>query len=590
MLYLKRILIVGLSFVVGLINIIGNNYTVFALEKNTLVHQNVMSMIQSQRGGLFDPIYTESLEDNWQGDYIYYGEDTDGSALKWQLLDSDNKDFSKNANSTMFLFSDKTIGTSFWYRENDYGFDYSNVKPGETPIYWQKGYEWDKSDLKTNMEDEMKNKFSSIENEGIIFSSKSSEDAQNVAVGLEKLGTTEMTASKWFPLSIQELTNKCYGFSSVPFNRNQAPLGLHTGDKSRVSSDDKNYLIRSYEEHWTKPMENGMRYHPVFVLNSNSVYGANCARGLNYGNMNTVQSMRPAMNIDTSKVMLVKSHNQKEIIGIKAVNDSKTNEFKLTLLDDKQKLNIENIKTERDKITFDFEAIGNGKYLSVVVQDENNNVMYYGNIKDNLDKVNVGTMTIDLNQIGLNSKSFSSGEYKLSIFTEQLNFDKKTDYSSKFVDVEVVQNNVPPAVINKVPTIVAEDKVLTVGDTFDPLKDVTAYDNEDGIIKLTEANIAANDVNTNKEGTYNVTYKVTDKQGASSTKTITIDVIERIVIPENKPVDKTNNDTNSSNSSKLPQTGDINNIGVLAVTLMMSGSIVIGCNRKKSKANSLSEK
>lgn len=42
---------------------------------------------------------------------------------------------------------------------------------------------------------------------------------------------------------------------------------------------------------------------------------------------------------------------------------------------------------------------------------------------------------------------------------------------------------------------------------------------------------------TNKEGTYNVTYKVTDKQGASSTKTITIDVIERIVIPENKPVD-----------------------------------------------------
>ena len=126
-------------------------------------------MIQSQRGGLFDPIYTESLEDNWQGDYIYYGEDTDGSALKWQLLDSDNKDFSKNANSTMFLFSDKTIGTSFWYRENDYGFDYSNVKPGETPIYWQKGYEWDKSDLKTNMEDEMKNKFSSIENEGIIF-------------------------------------------------------------------------------------------------------------------------------------------------------------------------------------------------------------------------------------------------------------------------------------------------------------------------------------------------------------------------------------------------------------------------------------
>ena len=33
---------------------------------------------------------------------------------------------------------------------------------------------------------------------------------------------------------------------------------------------------------------------------------------------------------------------------------------------------------------------------------------------------------------------------------------------------------------NRIPTISASDKTLTVGDTFDPLKDVSATDKEDG--------------------------------------------------------------------------------------------------------------
>ena len=71
---------------------------------------------------------------------------------------------------------------------------------------------------------------------------------------------------------------------------------------------------------------------------------------------------------------------------------------------------------------------------------------------------------------------------------------------------------------NTAPTISANDVTLNVGDTFEPLANVTATDKEDGTITLTKDNIVANDVDTSKAGTYHVTYKVTDKNGASAKK------------------------------------------------------------------------
>lgn len=83
-----------------------------------------------------------------------------------------------------------------------------------------------------------------------------------------------------------------------------------------------------------------------------------------------------------------------------------------------------------------------------------------------------------------------------------------------------VKNWVP---INAAPVIKATDKTLTVGDTFDPKADVTATDEEDG--DLTDKIIVEkNDVNTDVAGKYEVTYKVTDRKGATSRKTIIVTV------------------------------------------------------------------
>jgi hypothetical protein len=106
---------------------------------------------------------------------------------------------------------------------------------------------------------------------------------------------------------------------------------------------------------------------------------------------------------------------------------------------------------------------------------------------------------------------------------------------AKFTKTITVTVNPKMEVINQAPVIKAEDKTLTVGDTFDPKKDVTATDAEDG--DLTEKiEIVENTVDTNKAGEYKVTYKVTDSKRATAVKTIKVTVKDKEVIPPIDPV------------------------------------------------------
>ena len=174
--------------------------------------------------------------------------------------------------------------------------------------------------------------------------------------------------------------------------------------------------------------------------------------------------------------------------------------------------------------------------------------------------------------------------------------------------------------LNYVPTINATDKVLTVGDNFNPLNGVTAFDKEDGDIKLTKDNVIVNNVNMDVAGTYNVTYKVTDKNGASVVKTITVTVKDKEANkpitpekPEEKPPveekpevtppvedngDNSNTGSNSNNvnkpdnenesgdesnstTNKLPNTGTPVGTGALSVLGMLSAFVGTKLLKKK---------
>ena len=89
-------------------------------------------------------------------------------------------------------------------------------------------------------------------------------------------------------------------------------------------------------------------------------------------------------------------------------------------------------------------------------------------------------------------------------------------------------------VLNEAPVIHATDKTITVGDTFDPKAGVTATDAEDGDLTA-KIIVEKNDVDTTKAGKYEVTYKVTDNQGATRTKTITVTVNPKMEVLNEAP-------------------------------------------------------
>ena len=84
--------------------------------------------------------------------------------------------------------------------------------------------------------------------------------------------------------------------------------------------------------------------------------------------------------------------------------------------------------------------------------------------------------------------------------------------------------------INNLPVINASNKTIKVGDKFNPMTGVTATDKEDGNITK-HIKVIENTVNTNKADTYKVVYKVTDSNGATTSKSIAV-----IVKSNDKPV------------------------------------------------------
>ena len=92
--------------------------------------------------------------------------------------------------------------------------------------------------------------------------------------------------------------------------------------------------------------------------------------------------------------------------------------------------------------------------------------------------------------------------------------DSKGKEASKTVKITVIPNAKP--VIN------ASDKEVYLNSEFDPLEGVTASDEEDG--EITDIEYKGT-VNTKEVGDYKVTYMVTDKNGQTTEKTITVKVI-----------------------------------------------------------------
>ena len=148
-----------------------------------------------------------------------------------------------------------------------------------------------------------------------------------------------------------------------------------------------------------------------------------------------------------------------------------------------------------------------------------------------------------------------------------------TNYETVEVEIRV---EVVPAIsqVDKAPVIHAEDKTLTVGDTFDAMKGVTTTDAEDGDL-TDKIVIAKNTVDTSKAGKYTVVYEVMDSHGTRVVRTIYVTV-------QQKTTDTGKEDSNKDSAKDTAQTSTQTNILAWSVLGIASlGALLVALFKRK---------
>ena len=188
------------------------------------------------------------------------------------------------------------------------------------------------------------------------------------------------------------------------------------------------------------------------------------------------------------------------------------------------------------------------------------------NVKILNNKIENGKLIIDVE--ALNDKVISNESFEIK-------FKAKTESISEVIKVEnlSVKDNKDRIFIaslseaaiqlieDKAPSIIAEDKTLTVGDKFDPMKDVKASDEEDGDIS-SNIKVKENNVDTTKAGEYKVVYSVEDSNKNSTEKIVKITVKAKS--------DNTDNNNGKGNNDNLPETGGASPVGTVILGSIMA--------------------
>ncbi|HAO6134044.1 TPA: DUF5011 domain-containing protein [Listeria monocytogenes] len=116
----------------------------------------------------------------------------------------------------------------------------------------------------------------------------------------------------------------------------------------------------------------------------------------------------------------------------------------------------------------------------------------------------------------------------VQVVSNNVNPDKEGSYSVTYKVTDsagkVVERSIAIEVVNDAPVLHVVNREVSVGDTFNPLESVSAYDTEDGDIS-SRIQVTENNVNNQVPGTYSVTYEVTDFFGKSTTETIQVQVV-----------------------------------------------------------------
>ena len=175
------------------------------------------------------------------------------------------------------------------------------------------------------------------------------------------------------------------------------------------------------------------------VFNAGNVF----VRGGNVNNF--IFAVRPAMNIDTSKVLFTSPAEGGKTSGapgpdaMKEAGSYTGSDWKLTIKDDTRPVFEASVSGSKTilkdgavKLRYKGASAGANEYVSAMIEDMEGNILYYGNIAGNAaDGADSGKAALNV------PAELMPGTYKILVFSEQCNGDFKTDLASNIVTIDI---------------------------------------------------------------------------------------------------------------------------------------------------------
>ena len=337
-------------------------------------------------------------------DYIYYGE-WDNSPIKWRVLDEQTN----TQNEGLFLLSDVLLGTG------TYGGVYFDNSGSDSNV-------WQKSTAQTWCKNFYSNNFSSKEQNAVLETTKSDTEFTSSTYRVPFAASENiLNGDKVFFLSAEEAENSEYGF---------------TDENSRIANYGNSAGVW-----WLRSPNASYTNYAGLVINSGYVYN---------GYVINAWAARPAFNLDLNSVLFISAAEGGKISAaasggnqggeaagsIFEIGDYTGNKWKLTLKDESRRFsanvngqtNVSAQAGDSVQITYSGAETGDKEYVSVLLCDSSDTVLYYGNIAQNSES---GTATVSL------PSGLAAGDYKLEVFSEQCNGNYKTDYASSFQTINL---------------------------------------------------------------------------------------------------------------------------------------------------------
>lgn len=359
-------------------------------------------------------------------DYIYYGILAD-KPVQWRVLDDETNMGTQGLFLlSEYLLSDKGIAPN---SNGDYILSFGDP-------------DWQKSDARVWCQNFFANRFSALEQDAVILTTKSDEffSSSDYRNDIFDPDDTQIWSGSDFMAQEYILNNDTVFFLSAE-EMETARYGFGTQEQ-RVFPAYKDSGIVS-EGYLRSRRAEAVSYPGVIDVSGGGI-------SPDVGNA----AAFPAFNLDYEKVLFSstsiggKARNVVGAEGLQAVSSTDSREWKLTLKDPSRNFtafltdaNNKVVAGESVKIDYANAEIGDNEYVSAMIVDQNDKILYYGHIAQNSAE---GTgqeiqIPVDLPQ----------GQYSLKVFSEQcnggVNDDTRiTDYASDFVNISIeVQSAIP---------------------------------------------------------------------------------------------------------------------------------------------------